>query len=341
MRTTMEHPSAALVPEVDIRTLIQRGYGDATVLSLQERSAPIAGPGEVLIRVAGAAIDRGTWHITTGLPRMARLGLGLRRPKAEVPGLDVAGTVVGLGAGVTRFALGDRVFGIARGSLTECAVALESKLARVPQACPVADAAALGVSGSTALQALDAARVGPGSRVLVIGASGGVGHFAVQIAAGRGAQVTAVCSGSKREAVLGFGASTVLVRERDDLELLTERFDAIVDMAATRSYRQLRRLLADQGRYVFVGAETGGPWTGGFLRPARAALRYRWSAKPFVMLIARERAAELETLAALVDEGILTPHIDARYRLDEVGEALDRLVSGLVVGKVCIAIGDS
>lgn len=336
----MEHPSAALVPEVDIRALIQRGYGDASVLSLEVRAAPVPGPGEVLIAVAGAAIDRGTWHITTGLSRMARLALGLRRPKAEVPGLDVAGTVVGLGAGVTRFALGDKVFGIAKGSLTERALALESKLALVPRACPVADAAALGVSGLTALQALDAARVGPGSRVLVIGASGGVGHFAVQIAAGRGAQVSAVCSRSKREAVLGFGASTALDRERDDLERLSERFDAIVDIAATRPFRQLRRLLADRGSYVFVGTETGGPWTGGFLRPARAALRYRWSSKPFVMLIARERAAELETLAALVDEGSLSPHVDARYPLGEVGEALDRLVSGLVVGKVCVVIGE-
>ncbi len=319
-----------------MRAVVQDGYGGTDVLRQETVPVPTPGTGEVLLRVQAAAIDRGTWHVMAGLPRVARLGLGVRGPKAQVPGLDVAGVVEEVGPGVTDLRPGDAVFGIAKGSFAPRAVARVAKLAPAPASLSPAEAAALGVSGLTAIQALDAARVTSGSSVLVIGASGGVGSLAVAIAARRGAQVSAVCSGSKAQAVQAWGASRVLDRRRDELAGDRSRYDAVLDIAGGTSLARLRELTTPHGTIVFIGREGGGDWTGGFGAPVRRALRMLASRQRYVMLVARERSADLVRLAALADGEGLRPHLHATFPFTEVRAAMDTLTSGSVVGKIAL-----
>lgn len=320
----------------DMRAVVQDGYGGTDVLHSRTVPVPRPGRGEVLVRVQAAAVDRGTWHVMTGLPRVARLVLGLRRPKNRVAGLDVAGVVEEVGPGVTTPQVGDAVFGIAKGSFAEHAVAAVGKLAAAPASLTPTQAAALGVSGLTAIQALDAARVRAGSTVLVIGASGGVGSLAVAMAVGRGADVTAVCSGSKADAVRRWGAHRVLDRRRDELAADRLRYDAVLDIAGGTPLSRLRRLAAPRGTIVFVGREDGGEWTGGIGAPMRRALRMLLSRQRYVMLLARERAVDLVRIATLADEQGLRPHLHATFALDDVRTAMDALTSGEVVGKIAL-----
>lgn len=321
-----------------VRAVVQDRYGGTDVLALTTRATPTPGPGEVTVRVHAAAVDRGTWHVLTGLPRLARLGLGLRKPRRRVPGLDVAGVVERVGADVEGFAVGDRVVGMADGSLTELAVAPAAKLARAPRDLPWTVAATLPISGVTALQALDAGRVGEGDEVLVLGASGGVGMFAVQLAAARDARVTAVCSSPKAAAVRSWGAHQVLDRASDDVLAVPTRFDAVIEIAGGHPARRLRRLLSPTGTHVFVGAETGGTWTGGYLRRPFTAVRYVGSQQRHVMLVSREKGSDVARLVELADAGRLRPHVHATYPLDQVGAALEDLVAGRVTGKVAISV---
>lgn len=325
-------------PGADARLVVtQHEYGGTEVLALERLPRPVPGKGEVLVRVHAAGVDRGTLHMLTGLPRLARLALGLRRPRRRTPGLDVAGTVVETGPGVSGLAVGQEVFGIARGSLAEIAVATERKLVPTPPGITPVEAAVLGVSGLTALQALDAARVGHGDRVLVLGASGGVGSLAVKLAVGRGAVVTGVCSAAKADAVRAWGASEVLDHAVDDVTSGSARFDAIIDIAGGTRLRPLRRILAPTGTIVFVGVETGGAWTGGFGRPMRTAVRMLLARQRYVMLTSRETHEDLQRIAEAVTDG-LRPHVHATYPLAQTAQALDDLAAGRVTGKLAVAV---
>ena len=242
----------------------------------------------------------------------------------------------------TRFRVGDLVFGSARGSLAEYATALEAKLAHQPAGASPTEAAVLAISGLTAIQALDAARVTDGDRVLVIGASGGVGAYAVQLAVARGAVVTGVCSAAKADAVRGWGAAHVLDYASTDPTAGDQQYDVVIDIAGGTTLRRLRRIVTTRGALVFVGNETGGEWTGGYGRPMRWAARMLLSRQRFVMLASREKSvADLERLARSVADGAVVPPVHAVYPLADVREAMGELASGRVVGKVAIVVSEA
>lgn len=332
-------PTAIATPAV-MQAVIQAGYGAADVLHRRTVARPTPKPDEVLLHVEAAGLDRGTWHLMTGMPRLVRLAIGLRRPRQPIVGRDVCGTVVEVGPEVTGLAPGQRVFGVAPGSFAEFATAKPAKLALAPDAASAAEAATLAISGLTAIQALDAARLEAGQRVLVIGASGGVGSYAVKLAVARGADVTAVCSAAKAEVVRGWGASRVLDYRRDDILATSEPYDVILDIAGGTPLRRLRRALTPSGTIAFIGNETGGEWTGGFGRPLRNALRMLTSRQRYVLVVAREAAPDdLARLAQLVDAGQLEPHVHATYQMQRVREAMAALESGDVCGKVAVTWG--
>jgi NADPH:quinone reductase-like Zn-dependent oxidoreductase len=321
-----------------MRAVTQDRYGDADVLRVAEVPRPTIGDHEVLIRVSAAGLDRGTEHLMTGTPYAVRLALGLRRPRQPIAGRDVAGTVAQVGSAVTRFAVGDEVYGMAGGSFAEYAVAKEDKLAPKPATLSFVQAAVVPISAGTALQALvDAGRVQAGQSVLVIGASGGVGTYAVQLAKAFGADVTGVCSTAKLGLVASLGADRVLDYRHDDFADGTRRYDLILDAGGGAALGRLRRALTPRGTVVFVGSENGGRLTG-LGRPMRGALISPFVPQRLVMLIAKERASHLETLTGLIDSGRVVPSLDRSYPLDEVADAMRRLESGQVQGKLAITV---
>lgn len=332
--------NAAAAPPLDrsIRALVQRGYGSADVLEVGSVPRPTAGPGEVLVEVRAAGLDRGTWHLMTGRPYLVRLmGYGLLAPKNPVPGIDLAGVVREVGPGVTRLRPGDEVFGIGQGTFAELARAREDKLARKPECFSFAEAAVSGVSAVTALQALDAAGgAQPGERVLVIGASGGVGTFAVQLARALGAEVTGVARRDKLDLVRSLGASRVIDYRAEDFADGSTRYDRILDIGGNTPLRRLRRAMTPTGCLIFVGGEDGGDWTAGFGRQLRALALAPFVRQRFVMLMAAERGADLERLADLAGGGAFRPVIDRSVRLAEVPQAMRDLESGRVRGKVVV-----
>ena len=314
-------------------------YGPPSVLAVRDVSVPTVGKGEVLVQVAAAGLSRAALHLLTGTPYLLRLaGFGLRAPK-RAAGIEVAGTVVAVGAEVTRFAVGDEVFGYAPGSFAEFAVAKEQKLSRRPAAMPVTQAAALVDSASTALQAVrDHAAVQPGQRVLVLGASGGVGSFAVQIAAALGAEVTGTASTAKVDFVRGLGASDVVDHSTAD-PLATDRpYDVIIDGGGNRPVRALRRALAPAGTLVIVGGEGGGPITGGILRQLLAPLRAIGSSQSLKMFTTKEHHGSLEDLVPLVADGSIAPAIDQVHPLADARVAMERMATGAICGKDVIEV---
>jgi NADPH:quinone reductase-like Zn-dependent oxidoreductase len=322
-----------------MRAITQDGYGGTEVLVPSEVERPTIEADEVLVRVAAAGLDRGTWHVMHGTPYLARLGLGLRRPRARVPGLDVAGTVVEVGERVTGLAIGDRVHGIARGSFAELAPAKAAKLTAAPVGLSDEEAAVVPVSGLTAWQAVARhGRVAEGQRVLVTGASGGVGTFAVQLAAAAGAEVTAVCSATKADLARSLGATRVLDYRVHDLTAVTTPYDVVVDIAGNTPIRSLRRIVAPRGRIVVVGGETDGRLLGGFQRPVWAALTSPLRRQKVVMVVASESGADLAELTPLLESGRVRPVVDRAFGLAEVPEAMRYLESGAVRGKVAITV---
>ena len=322
-----------------MKAIVQDAYGSADQLRLDDIDAPVPKADEVLVRVRAAGVDRGVWHLMLGRPLIARLAIGLRRPRNRVPGLDLAGVVEGVGATVTTFAVGDEVLGIGTGTYAELAVAPAKKLVHKPADLPFEAAAAVAISGLTALQAVrDIAQVQPGHSVLVLGASGGVGSYAVQIAVAAGAEVTGVASTAKLDFVRSLGAAHVIDHTRDDLTELGTRYDVVIDIAGSRTLRQLRRLLEPRGTLVIVGGEPGGRWLNGIERNLWAAL---WS--PFIRqrlraFISRERGEDIEALVALIAEGKVTPSVDRTLPLAETADALRHLEAGQVRGKLVITI---
>ncbi|SFU03393.1 NADPH:quinone reductase [Geodermatophilus amargosae] len=323
-----------------MRAVVQDRYGEAEdVLREEQIHRPEIGDSEVLVRVHAAGVDRGVWHLMTGLAYPVRLaGYGARAPKTRVRGSDLAGVVEAVGTDVTTLHPGDAVFGYGIGSFAEYAAAPEAKLAQKPENLTFVQAAAVPVSGLTALQALrDHARVRPGQRVLVIGASGGVGTFAVQIAKAFGAEVTGVCSTAKIDLVRSIGADHVIDYQTDDaLTCGDQRYDVILDTGGHRSLRQLRRALTSQGTLVLVGSETGGRWLGGMDRLLRAMALSPFVGQQLRGFMNSENAADLVVLADLIESGAVTPAVDRTYPLGEAPAAVARVRDGQARGKVVI-----
>jgi len=323
-----------------MKAIVQDTYGSPDVLQLREIDKPVVGEDEVLVRVQAAGVDQGVWHSVAGLPYLFRIaGIGVRAPKNPVPGLDVAGRVEAVGGNVTLFQPGDDVFGTCRGSFAEYASARADRLGPKPAKLSFEQAAAVPTSGATALQAVrDKGKVRAGQRVLVIGAGGGVGTFAVQLAKAFGAEVAGVCSTTKMELVRSIGADRVIDYTREDFADGRNRYDVILDIAGNRSLSHLRRALAPEGRLVIVGGEGGGKWFGGIDRQLRAQVVSLFVRQKLGTLIATARKEDLEELRGLVEAGRVTPVVDRTFPLSEVPEAIRYLRDGHARGKVVITV---
>jgi NADPH:quinone reductase-like Zn-dependent oxidoreductase len=321
-----------------MKAIAQDRYGSADVLELRDVDDPVVGDGDVLIRIHAAGCGPDVWHVMTGKPRFARLMLGLRKPKIAVRGWDVAGTVEAVGTGVTDFQLGDSVMGTAEGSFAELAIGRPEVLVRKPANLSFEEAAAVPVSGCTALQALrDVGQVREGQKILVIGAGGGVGTLTVQIAKALGARVTGLCSTSKTDLVRSIGADDVIDYTREEFADGSRRWDLIIDTAGRRSLSKLRRALTPKGTLVIVGGDGGGPWTGGFFRGVfRAPLLSLFVGQRMRSLISKENKEDLETLSELIEAGKVKSVIDRTYPLVEASDALRYLEKGHPRGKVIV-----
>ncbi len=323
-----------------MKAIVQDTYGSTDVLELRDISQPGIADDEVLIRVQAAGVDRGVWHLMTGLAYPIRLaGYGLRAPKTPVPGMDLAGVVTAVGSSVTRFRPGDEVFGIGKGTYAEYARAPEDKLAPKPANLTFEQAAAVAISGLPALQGLrDHGRIQPGQKVLIIGASGGVGTFAVQLAKAFGAEVTAVCSTTKADMVASIGADHVIDYTRADFADGQRRYDLILDIGGNSPLARLRRALTPAGTLVIAGGETSGKWLGGTDRQLRALVLSRFTSQKLTTFISRENHKDMLFLAELIEAGKITPVIDRTYPLAQAPQAIDYLTQGRARGKVVITI---
>ena len=323
-----------------MKAIVQDTYGSTDVLQVRVVDRPEIADDEVLVRVHAAGVDRGVWHLMTGLPYPVRLaGYGIRAPKNGVPGMDVAGLVEAVGKDVTRFQPGDEVFGIGKGAFAEYARAPENKLAPKPANLTFEQAAVVAISGLTALQGLrDHGRVQPGQKVLIIGASGGVGTYAVQLAKAFRAQVTGVCSTTKVDMVRSLGADHVIDYTRDDFADRGQRYDLILDIGGNSSLARLRRVLTPRGKLVIVGGETGGRWLGGTDRQIRALLLSPFVSQKMGTFISSENHEDMLVLKELIEAGKVTPAIDRTYPLTEAPQAIEYLQQGHARGKVVITV---
>ncbi len=334
-------PSTGAISEtVRMQAVITPRYGGAEVVQDAVLHRPTIADDEVLVRVHAAGVDRGTCHLMSGTPYLIRvLGFGLTRPKQPVPGLDLAGVVVAVGKDVRRFEVGDEVFGIGRATFAEYATAPERKLSHKPKALDFESAAVAAISGGTALQALtDVGRVEAGQSVLVIGASGGVGSYAVQIAAALGAHVTGVSSAAKAAAVTSLGAEHVIDYANGDYLDGGTCYDLIIDAGGLNPVRRLKRALTPTGTLVIVGGEGGGPVTGGIGRNLRAVFLSVFSRKRLTSFISREHHETLDRLADLLSAGSVAPLIGGRYPLARVRDAIADLDAGRITGKAVIVV---
>jgi NADPH:quinone reductase-like Zn-dependent oxidoreductase len=335
---TQEHPQRQSTGTVDdMRAVVRETYGGPEVLRLDRVPRPVVKGDDVLVRVRAAGVDRGVWHMMTGLPYLGRLAFGIRKPKDSVLGLDLAGTVEAVGPDVTRFAVGDAVYGSGRGSYAEYAVAPETKLAAKPQGLSFEQAAAVPVSAVTALLGLRAGKIREGQKVLVTGASGGVGSYAVQLAKAFGAQVTGVCSAGKVEFVRTLGADHVIDYTREDFADAGP-YDLILDIAGNPPISRLRRALTPTGTAVITGGEGGGKLTGGLHRQLAALVLSPFISQRLTIFLGVVRAAELQDLAPLIDAGKIAPALDRTFALVEAQDAIRFLENGQVSGKVVLTI---
>lgn len=314
-----------------MKAVVQRRFGSAELGTLD---VPTPGTGEVLLEVRAAGVDMGTWHLLTGKPYMLRImGFGFRGPKSPVPGRDVAGVVSAVGPGVTAFAVGDEVFGTCSGSFAEYAVAPVGQLALKPGNLSFTEAAAVPISGGSALQGLRG--VQPGQRVLILGAGGGVGSYAVQIAHALGAHVTGVCSTPKLSLVRSLGADEVVDYTVADF---AGTYDFILDCGGHRSLSRLRKALSRNGTLMLVGSETSGPLMGGFDRALRAMALNLFVPQKLAMLVSAERGADFDELRVLIEAGSVKPAVGRTFPLSEGLDAILHVYSRRSAGKVVVTI---
>ncbi len=322
-----------------MKAIVQDTYGSADVLKMRDIEVPVAGDNDVIVRVRAAGVEIGVWHVMAGKPYLLRImGFGLRKPKVPVRGRDVAGVVEAVGKNVTRFQLGEEVFGTADGSFAEYASAPEDRLARKPANLTFEQAAVVPISGGTALQALRKGNVQSGQKVLIVGASGGVGSVAVQIAKASGAIVTGVSSTAKMDFVRSLGADDVIDYTREDFANGARRWDLVLDTGGRRSLSDLRRALTPKGTLVIVGGEGGGNWLGGFDRNLRSGLVSLFVPQRLTMLASKERGEDFEALRQLIETGKVTPVIDTTYPLSGAPEAIRCLQEGQARGKIVITV---
>ncbi len=322
-----------------MRAVTYTCYGGPEVLGLAEVEKPVPAAGEVRVRVHRAAVNPLDWHFMRGSPYVMRLGAGVGAPNRPRLGVDFAGTVDAVGAGVTRFQVGDAVFGGKFGAFAEfITLDAEGSVARMPANLDFEQAGGVSIAALTALQALrDKGRVQPGQTVLINGASGGVGTFAVQIAKAMGAEVTGVCSTRNVELVRSLGADHVIDYKKEDYTQSTQRWDVIVDNVGNHGLLANRSVLTDKGRYVIVGGP-GGDWLGPLLRPLGAMLINPFVDQELIMLLARQSGKDLQTLAELMASGKVKSVIDRRYRLGETAEAIRYSETGRARGKIIIEV---
>ena len=312
-----------------MKAIVHKTYGGPEVLDFGDVARPEPAEPDVLIRVHGASVNPYDWHFLTGTPYVVRLVAGLRRPRQRVLGADVAGVVESVGSDVAGFAPGDRVFGLARGSFAEWALASPRSIATIPADVGFGEAAALPMAGLTALQAVrDHGDVKPGQAVLVIGAGGGVGMYATQIAVDRGATVTGVCSTANVDFVRTLGASDVIDYTSDDFAAGSRTWDVIIDNVGDRTFRDLRRALAPDGVYVMISAPKRGRWIGPLRRTAVRRARFALASQRFANFTAATRTKDLNELATLVASGKIRSVISARYPLPDTATAIRTIATG-------------
>jgi NADPH:quinone reductase-like Zn-dependent oxidoreductase len=323
-----------------MKAIVYREYGSADVLKLEEVPKPTPGDNEVLIKVRAAGVNPLDWHFMRGVPGFVRIVAGMKRPKRTRLGMDVAGDAELVGAGVEGFKPGDKVFGLIEGSFAEYVCAPTSAVARMPPNMTYEQAAGVPIAGFTALQALrDKGKLQPGQSVLINGAAGGVGTFAVQISRWMGARVTGICSTRNVDLVSGIGAERVIDYTCEDFAAKTERYDVIFDLVGNRSLAEFRRVLNPKG--VFIACGGGGPETpaGQLLGGMIKQMVLGWfTSQRLVGILAKGNKEDLEILSKLMSSGNITPVIDRCYRLSEVPQAIRYLEEGHARGKVVISV---
>ncbi|MGB5951088.1 MAG: NAD(P)-dependent alcohol dehydrogenase [Ornithinimicrobium sp.] len=336
----MDSPHLSVEKESLMQAIVQDRYGSVDVFQVEMVERPRISDSEVLIEVHAAGVDRGTEHLMTGLPYVIRVaGYGITKPKNRVPGLDVAGVVIEVGASVTRFAPGDEVFGIANGSFAAYASAAEDKLAPKPATLSMEQAAVAAVSGITALQALaDVGQCQSGQRVLILGASGGVGIYAVQLAKVFGATVTGVASTAKLDVVRSLGADHVIDYTHTDFADSQGNFDLILDIGGRSSIARLRRALSRTGTLVIVGGEDGNRLTGGVGRQLRAMALSPFVGQHLTTFISTESHTFIQRLADHLASGQVVPVIGQRFDLADLPHAMRQLGAGHATGKTAIIV---
>jgi NADPH:quinone reductase-like Zn-dependent oxidoreductase len=321
-----------------MKAIVQDHYGHASALTFEEVERPAFGDADVLVQVVAAGVDRGALHFMTGRPYLMRLGTGLRAPKVTVPGVSFAGRVEAVGSQVSRFAIGDEVYGAARGTYAEYVAARQSKVASKPEQLSFAEAAVLPYATFAALQAVrDHGRVQPGERVLVVGASGAVGSIAVQVAKASGAEVTGVCGPRDQQIVTSIGADSVIDYTREDFTDGTRHYDVILDVFGRTPIRRLRRALTPRGRLVIAGGE-GDRWIGGIQRQLGAMLLSPFVGQSLRAFVAKETAETLQQMNHLIAEGKVRPVLGPTYPLAEAADAVAALEAGSSRGRIVLTI---
>jgi len=323
-----------------MKAIVRRCYGSPDVVRYEDIARPTPADDEVLVKVRAASVNPLDWHYLEGTPYIVRLDAGLGKPENPRLGVDFAGTVEAVGNKVTRFKPGDEVFGGKFGAFAEyVAVREERAITLKPAILSFEQAAAIPIAGITALQALrDKGRLQPGQKVLINGASGGVGTFAVQLAKSFGAEVTGVCSTRNVDLVRSLGADHVIDYTRDDVTRGSERFDLIIDNVGTHSLLANKRILNPKGIYVMIGSTTPGNWFGFMVRPAEAWMLSPFVSQKFGMILAELEPKDLAALGELAQAGKLTPALDRSYRLSDAGEALRYLETGHARAKVVLTV---
>jgi len=321
-----------------MKAVVYYNYGSPDVLKCEEIEKPTAGDNEVLIKVRAASVNPFDWHFMRGTPYIVRIQAGLRKPKVTRLGVDVAGQVEAVGRNVTQFKPGDEVFGACRGAFAEYACTSESALVMKPDNVTFEQAASAPVAAFTALQGLrDKGQIQPGHKVLINGAAGGVGTFAVQIAKSFGADVTGVCSTRNVDMVRSIGADRVIDYTQEDFTKSGQRYDLFFDCVGNHSLLACRRVLNPKGIYIVVGGP-GGRWLGPLARMIKTLVLSRFVSQNLVMFLARSSKEDLTIMHELMETGKVTPVIDKRYRLSEVPEAIRYLEEGHARGKVVITL---